>query len=164
LEPNLNYIRQLVREHDWSGSELARRMDISRAEANRFLNGQRKGGKKLISGLLKAFPTESLETLFILTSVYPNVNIKEDNETYRALTAAPKSHPPPKLSADKKVMKPVRHPSSHHIACSINEETGIVEIVDGRNITTLLVPAGPIEVRHTTKPKADTRINCNKSL
>jgi len=156
LEPNLNYIRQLVREYDWSGSELARRMGISRAEANRFLNGQRKGGKKLISGLLKAFPTESLETLFILPAVYPIVNIKEGCETYKVSAAAPTSHPPPKPSVDKKVMRPVRHPSAHHIACSINEETGIVEIVDGRNVTTLLVPAGPIEVRHTTKPKANT--------
>ncbi|MHC1695005.1 MAG: helix-turn-helix domain-containing protein [Eubacteriales bacterium] len=156
MEPNLYYIRQLVREHDWSGSELARRMGISRAEANRFLNGQRKGGKKLISGLLKAFPAESLETLFILPSVYPNVNIKEESETYEVSTVAPATHPPPKPSVAKKVMKPVRHPSAHHIACSINEETGTVEIVDGRNITTLLVPAGPIEVRHTTKPTADT--------
>lgn len=156
MEPNLNYIRQLVREHDWSGSELARRMGISRAEANRFLNGQRKGGKKLISGLLKAFPTESLETLFILPALYPIDNIREECEPYGVSTAAPTSHSTPKPSVDKKLMKPVRHPSAHHITCCINEETGTVEIVDGRNITTLLVPAGPIEVRHTTKPKADT--------
>lgn len=156
MEPNLNYIRQLIRERDWSGSELARRMGISRAEANRFLNGQRKGGNKLISGLLKAFPTESLETLFILTPVYPNVNIGEENATYEVSTLTPTAHPPPKSNAAKKMMKPVRHPSAHHIACSINEETGTVEIVDGRNITTLFVPPGPIEIRHTTKPKADT--------
>lgn len=156
MEPNLNYIRQLVRERNWSGSELARRMGISRAEANRFLNGQRKGGNKLISGLLKAFPTESLETLFILTSAYPNVNINEKSATYEATTITPTAHPPPTSNIAKKMMKPVRHPSAHHIACSINEETGTVEIVDGRNITTLFVPAGPVEIRHTTKPKVDT--------
>lgn len=145
MEAKLNYIRQLVREHDWSGSELARRMGISRAEANRFLNGQRKGGKKLISGLLKAFPTESYETLFILPSMSPNVNIKKEGVAYAVLSVKPTAQPPPKPSVAKKMMKPVRHPSAHHIACRINEETGTVEIVDGRNITTLFVPAGPLK-------------------
>ncbi len=156
MEPKLDYIRQLVREQDWSGSELARRMGISRAEANRFLNGQRKGGKKLICGLLKAFPTESIDSLFILPSAYPNVNIHAECETYQASTELPTTPYQPKLNIAKKVMKPVRHPSAHHIACSINEETGTVEIVDGINITTLFVPVGPIEVRHTTKPNSDT--------
>lgn len=156
MVPNLDYIRQLVREHDWSGSELARRMGISRAEANRFLNGQRKGGKKLICGLLKAFPAERIDSLFILPYMYPNVNTLRDSETYQMSMTAPTAHSPPKPNVDKKVLKPVRHPSAHHIACCINEEIGIVEIVDGRNITTLFVPAGPIEVRHTTKPTSDT--------
>ena len=56
----------LVRERNWSGSELARRMGISRAEANRFLNDKRVGGKKLMSGLIKAFPEETINSLFIL--------------------------------------------------------------------------------------------------
>lgn len=156
MEPRLNYIRQLVRERDWSGSELARQMGVSRAEANRFLNGQRKGGNKLISGLLQAFPAESLESLFILPSAYLNGNTNEESQAYEVFTAEPTAQPPPKPKVAKKLMKPVRHPSAHHIACSINEETGTVEIVDGRNITTLFVPAGPIEVRHMTKPTADT--------
>lgn len=156
MEPNLSYIRQLVRERDWSGSELARQMGISRAEANRFLNGKRKGGNKLISGLLKAFPAESIDTLFILTSMYPNVTICEEIEPYGLDNETHAVYPSSTSSVAKKMMKPVRHPSAHHIACSINEETGTVEIVDGRNITTLFIPAGPIEVRHTTKPKVDT--------
>lgn len=71
MEPNLKYIHQLVRERDWSGSELARRMGVSRAEANRFLNGQRRGGNKVISGLLRAFPDEKIESLFILPQMEP---------------------------------------------------------------------------------------------
>lgn len=65
MTPNKKHIMELVRNNDWSGSELARRMGISRAEANRFLNNKRVGGKKLMSGIVKAFPDESLESLFI---------------------------------------------------------------------------------------------------
>lgn len=156
MEPRLDYIRHLVRINNWSGSELARRMGVSRSEANRFLNGERKGGKKIISGLLKAFPMESLETLFILPAQYPNVNINEGGVTYKVTPVNSTAQPPPKECVSSIVMKPVRHPSAHHIACRINEETGLVEIVDGRNVTTLIVPPGPIEVRHTTKIMTDT--------
>lgn len=69
MKPNIQYILELVRIKDWSGSELGRRMGISRAEANRFLNGERIGGKKIIGGLMKAFPEETVEKLFILDSV-----------------------------------------------------------------------------------------------
>lgn len=66
MTPNRELILELVRQNDWSGSELARRMEVSRAEANRFLNNKRVGGKKLMSGIVKAFPNESIERLFIL--------------------------------------------------------------------------------------------------
>ena len=46
MVPNREYLLELVRDRDWSGSELARRMGISRSEANRLLNGERVGGKK----------------------------------------------------------------------------------------------------------------------
>lgn len=156
MEPKLNYIRQLVRERDWSGSELARQMGVSRAEANRFLNGQRKGGNKLISGLLQAFPGESLESLFILPIVEPIVNISENISAYKVSAEKPHDEPSPASNVGKRKMKPVRHPNAHQIACSIDEAAGTVEIVDGKNITMLFVPIGPIEVRHTTKPMADT--------
>lgn len=64
--PNREYILKLVNERDWSGSELGRQMGISRSEANRFLNGERVGGKKTIGGLIKAFPDEDMKDLFIL--------------------------------------------------------------------------------------------------
>lgn len=71
---NLDYIRKLVLQNDWSGAELGRQMGFSRAEANRLLNGKRKGGSKVIVGLLKAFPDEAFSTLFILPSASPIVN------------------------------------------------------------------------------------------
>ena len=71
---NLKYLLELVRKNDWSGSELARRMGVSRTEANRLLNGQRVGGKKTIGGLMKAFPDEPIEKLFILPTVEPKNN------------------------------------------------------------------------------------------
>lgn len=151
MEPRREYIMHLVRQRDWSGSELARQMGISRAEANRFLNGQRKGGKKLIAGLLKAFPDETLETLFILPTVEPNVNTIENNVTHKKTISRSRGHPLTKPSPAKSRMNPVKHPSAHRLACSIDETTGTVEIVDGKCITTLLVPVGPIEVRHTLK-------------
>lgn len=77
MVPNREYLLELVREKDWSGSELARRMGVSRTEANRLLNGQRVGGKKTIAGLMKAFPEEPLEKLFIFPTVEPINTINE---------------------------------------------------------------------------------------
>ena len=156
MEPRLEYIRQLVKERNWSGSELARRMGVSRAEANRFLNGQRKGGKKIISGLIQAFSDEKLEALFILPQAEPKGNTTHEFEPYKN-TELPYSlsHQASQRSATGK-LKPVRHPNAHQLACSINEEAGIIQILDGRNVTTLMIPVGPIEVRHSTKRSEDT--------
>ncbi|MDI6604938.1 MAG: helix-turn-helix transcriptional regulator [Thermoanaerobacteraceae bacterium] len=65
LVPNLNYIKSLMVKKGWSGSDLARHMGVSITEANRVLRGARKGGKKVIGGLLKAFPEEDWKNLFI---------------------------------------------------------------------------------------------------
>jgi len=151
MEPRLEYIRQLVRERDWSGSELARRMGISRAEANRFLNGYRKGGKKIISGLIRAFPEENLEALFILPEKYPNGNIYEANISFEVHNVLSVEKIARNQNSEKKIMKPVKHPDAHQLACGIDEEKGIIEIVAGKNVTTLFVPIGPIKIRHTTK-------------
>lgn len=154
MTPNRDYIRRLLKERDWSGAELAKRMGISRAEVCRFLNEKRIGGKKFLEGLLRAFPEESVETLFILPIVSPIVNINESDVPLKFQYEAPAREPP---SSQKKVMKPVRHPNNgHKIVCSFDEGCGIVEIVEGKNITTLHVPTGPIEVRHTTKQAVDT--------
>lgn len=74
MELNLNRLLELVRERDWSGAELGRQMGISRSEANRLLNGKRKGGNKIIEGLLIAFPNETFRSLFILARPSPISN------------------------------------------------------------------------------------------
>lgn len=66
MTPNREYIIHLVGERDWSWSELARRMGISRTEVCRFASGKRTGGKKFMSGILKAFPAEPIDKLFFL--------------------------------------------------------------------------------------------------
>lgn len=107
-------------------------MGISRSEANRFLNGKRKGGNKVISGLLRAFPEESMESLFIFPSVSPNVNTISVYAPIRMLTE-------------------VRHPKGSGIDCCIDKETGLVEIVKGKCVTSLHVPPGEIEVEYSMK-------------
>jgi len=150
MVPNREYILELIRKRGWSANKLAMKMDISRAEVSRFLNGKRTGGKKLIGGLLKAFPEESVEALFILPRVEPNVN------KYSLQCSETKLKEKSKHYEVKKNMKPVKHPNAHHLACSIDEATGTIEIIDGKCVTTLIVPPGPIEVRHTTKQANNT--------
>lgn len=79
MKLNLERVRELVRERDWCGAELGRQMGISRAEANRLLNGKRNGGNKIIEGLLVAFPHETFSSLFILPMLSPNVNTNDKN-------------------------------------------------------------------------------------
>ncbi len=71
MKPNVDRIRELMAVRQWSASELARQMGVSRSETTRLLNGKRNGGNKVISGLIKAFPEESLETLFFFTRFVP---------------------------------------------------------------------------------------------
>ena len=148
MQPNLDYIRQLVMKRKWNGSDLARNMGVSRAEANRFLNGTRRGGKKLIAGLIQAFPEESLDALFFLPCALPNDNTNPGGDSCRSPTLTPSEY------AAAVNMKPVRHPNAHQLTCSMNEDAGMIEIINGRNITVLMVPPGSIEVRHTTKKHA----------
>lgn len=71
LVTNRDRVIDSVRENDWSGGELERRMGVSRTEATRFLNGNRVEGKKTIAGLIKAFLNEPVEQLFIFLRVEP---------------------------------------------------------------------------------------------
>lgn len=132
MEPNLQYIKKLLQKKKWKGSELSRQMGISRSETNRFLNGKRKGGNKLISGLLKAFPKESIETLFLLPALSPIVNNEVDN-----------------ISKEKRTE--IRHPQGNGIDCCIDKKIGLVEIVKGKCITSLHVPLGDIKVEYSMK-------------
>lgn len=133
LEPNLNYIKKLMSERGWSGSELSRQMGISRSETNRFLNGKRDGGKKVINGLLRAFPEERLDQLFFLPSLSPNVNICENSVAY------------------KNTWQIAKHPKGTGISCRYNEAAGLVEIEKGNAKTELHVPPGPIRPEYKSK-------------
>ena len=133
MTPNRTYITKLVNERGWSDSELARRMGISRAEANRFMKGQRSGGKKLLSGLLRAFPNESIETLFILPNTSPIGN------NYAVLI----SDTPQSVD-----LVPVKNLNNALVA-KIDAQNGVIEVAEHGYTTQFKVPAGTdIQVVH----------------
>lgn len=137
MKPNVERIKELMAVRRWSASELARQMGVSRSETTRLLNGKRNGGNKVISGLIKAFPEEPLETLFFLPTLYPNVNT-DDN--FVSIKKPSDVHQP----------IPIKHPNAHQLACTVNEDDGLVEIKQGKCITTLVVPPGPIGIKYST--------------
>lgn len=137
MTPNRTYITKLVNEKGWSDSELARRMGISRAEANRFMKGQRSGGKKLMSGLLRAFPNESIEALFILPNVSPI-----DNK-YTALMSD---------TLQTIDLVPVKNLNNALVA-KMDARNGVIEVAEHGYTTQFKVPAGTdIQVVHQLPP------------
>ena len=66
MKPNIEYIKQKMEQHKWTGSQLAIKMGVSRMEVSRLLHEKRVGGKKCIGGLIKAFPDADLKDLFFL--------------------------------------------------------------------------------------------------
>jgi len=61
---NLEYIRKLLYQNDWSERELARKSGLSSATISRILSGKRGAGTKTLIGIRKAFPNESIDNLF----------------------------------------------------------------------------------------------------
>ena len=137
MKPNVEMIKELMAVRQWSASELARQMGISRSETTRLLNGKRNGGNKVISGLIKAFPEESLKTLFFLPTMYPNVNANDISVSV-------------KKSIKEHQSIQIKHPNAHQLACTVNEEDGLVEIKQGNCITTLVIPPGPVGIKYST--------------
>ena len=66
MRPNIHYIKQLQNEKGWSNAQLAIKMGVSKAHDGRIFSGKRDAGNKVISGIVKAFPNEPLDKLFIL--------------------------------------------------------------------------------------------------
>ncbi len=64
MVPNKEYIISLAKQKGWHDAELARRLGVSRTEISRFVHGSRRGGSKLIGGIIKAFQDEPLDKLF----------------------------------------------------------------------------------------------------
>lgn len=66
MKPNIEYIKQEMERHKWTGSQFAMKMGVSKMEVSRLLRGKRVGGKKCIGGLIKAFPDADFKDLFLL--------------------------------------------------------------------------------------------------
>lgn len=64
MKPNIEYIKQEMERHKWTGSQLAIKIGVSQIEVSRLLRGKRVGGKKCIGGLIKALPDADLKDLF----------------------------------------------------------------------------------------------------
>lgn len=137
MKPNVDRIKALMAVRRWSASELARQMGVSRSETTRLLNGKRNGGNKVISGLIKAFPDEPLESLFFLPSMYLNVNTNSKTVSLEK-------------PQDEHQSIPIKHPNAHQLACTVNEDDGLVEIKQGKYVTTLLISPGPVGVKYST--------------
>lgn len=66
MRPNIDYIKRLQNEKGWSNAQLAIKMGISKAHVGRIFSGKRDAGTKVISGIIRAFPNEPLDKLFVL--------------------------------------------------------------------------------------------------
>lgn len=60
---NSTRVRQLIDGQATNQCQLARQMGISRGAMSNALAGRRAAGKKLLAGLLRAFPDETIETI-----------------------------------------------------------------------------------------------------
>lgn len=129
-------VKELMMSHRWCASELARRMGVSRSEVTRLLKGNRQGGTKIVEGLKRAFPEVSLESLFSFPFAYPIVNSDE-----RSISV--------KEQQDDHGYKPIKHPNASQLACTLNEERGLIKIRNGHNLTILKFPPGHVAVKHT---------------
>jgi len=66
MRPNTEYIKKLQEARGWSNGQLALKMGVSRATVGRVLSEKRGGGKTVIAGIIRAFPKEPLNKLFII--------------------------------------------------------------------------------------------------
>ena len=71
--PNKKYILDLLEKNNWSQNKLAIKAGVSKTTVSRWINGKRGAGKNLIAGLIRAFPNEPLDKLF-LDDMLPNSN------------------------------------------------------------------------------------------
>lgn len=61
---NSSKIKELMKHNNLSQNKLAIKANVSKGTISRVLNGKRGAGRKVITGLLKIFPDETVETLF----------------------------------------------------------------------------------------------------
>lgn len=62
---NTGAVKKLIGARNISQNQLAYRMNISRGSLSNAINGRRGVGRKLLAGLLRVFPHESVSSLII---------------------------------------------------------------------------------------------------
>jgi len=65
LTLNKDTIIKLKEERGWSLCEFSRKSGISKAQMSKWISGKSNAGRKLITGIIRAFPDESIDKLFI---------------------------------------------------------------------------------------------------
>lgn len=61
---NASKLKELMKEKSLSQNQLAVKANVSKGTISRVLNGKRGAGRKVIAGLLRTFPDETVESLF----------------------------------------------------------------------------------------------------
>ena len=61
-------IQQLLGNDNLTQNQLAQRIGITKGALSNVLSGRRTAGRKILAGLLRAFPDESFENLTIFES------------------------------------------------------------------------------------------------
>lgn len=77
MTANKEYIIELVNKNNWSQNKFAQKAGVSKTTISRWLHGKRGAGRRLMSGIIKAFPNEPLDKLFFLTKPLPNSNTRK---------------------------------------------------------------------------------------
>lgn len=57
-------LKEKLKKNLWSQNELAIRVGVTRGTISRVMNNKRGAGRKVIEGLLRTFPEETIESLF----------------------------------------------------------------------------------------------------
>lgn len=61
-----------MKKNNWSQNKLALKAGVSKTTVSRWINGKRGAGRELMSGFIRAFPSESIDKLFFLEVKLPN--------------------------------------------------------------------------------------------
>lgn len=61
---NSDKLKELMEINGLSQNKLAVKANVSKGTISRVLNGKRGVGRKVASGLLRTFPSETIDTLF----------------------------------------------------------------------------------------------------
>lgn len=63
---NREYILKLIKKNNWTQTEFAKKIGISRTSVSRWVKGDRGAGRTFISGIIRTFPDEPLDKLFFM--------------------------------------------------------------------------------------------------